>query len=288
MKSITITHNQYESNRFNRNYLITCRASDFIFIPPSYPVSSGDAEKMAIEIKRLIDGRGSRTTNIYIGTPGISSANYSSGITLNHLTSFLKSVYNNSNISSSLYRSKIKGVYMNQEAIYGAVNYNNLIGGSSLGNVQIKRMFDLKKWVNSGNVGGRDFIWIPYYGYGSNAALIIKNIGYITDSIQIFDKVILQAHVFFDQNTTNGNFNGIAKSMDLGKVCYRDGVAVISKKKSNTLIGYEMEYDVNKSNSESLYSQYVYAFSNYKSHPQAFYWAGYGDKKTFDKINDWY
>lgn len=151
-----------------------------------------------------------------------------------------------------------------------------------------KQMLSVKSWVKAGNIGGQTFLWIPYYGYGENPAAIIKNIGYVADSVQIFDYVLLQPHVFFDQSTTSGNFAGIIASMQANKICYRDGVNVVANKTSTTQIGFEMEFSVYTANAESLYNQYVAAFSSYKSYPQAFYWAQYGDNNTFGKINAWY
>ena len=281
---------QYTSSSLSWTYLNSCDATDFIFIPPSYPVANTASSDMALAIKTLIDGRGTRTTNIYIGTPGITSVNFSQNPGYSTLTAFLSSVYTNSNITVPTYRNKIKGAYMNQEAIYGAVNYSNLLNGTQPGNIQIKRMRDIRIWVKAGNIGGTNFIWIPYYGYGygTDPATIIKNIGYVSDSVQIFDHVMMQPHVFFDQSTTTGNFLGITRSMDNGKVCYRDGVAVIANKVSTTQIGYEMEFDVNKPNYNTLYAQYTAAFANYTAFSQAFYWAGYGDATTFGNINAWY
>lgn len=288
MKLLTITSAQYTSASLTWSYLYNCDATDFVFIPPQYPVSSTAASDMATAIKTLIDGRGTKTTNVYIGTPGISSLNFSQNPTASSLTSFLSSVYNNSSISATTYRSKIAGAYMNQEAIYGALDYANVLTGSQPGNIQVKRMNDVKTWVKAGNIGGTNFIWIPYYGYGSDPATIIKKIGHVADKVQIFDYVMMQPHVFFDQTTTNGNFNGIKYSMNQGKVCYRDGVYVIANKVSTTQIGYEMEFDVNKANYSSLFAQYTTAFASYTSYPQAFYWAGYGDTTTFTNINNWY
>ena len=288
MKAITFTHAQYTSSSLSWSYLYNCDATDFVFIPPQYPTPSNEASSMAAAIKTLVDGRGTKTTNIYIGTPGINSVNFVQNPSASTLTSFLSSVYNKSIISSSIYLSKIAGAYMNQEAIYGSFDYNNVLTGTLPGNIQVKRMNDIKNWVKAGNIGGTNFIWIPYYGYGTDPGTIIKNIGHVADKVQIFDYVMMQPHVFFDQTTTNGNFNGIKYSMNLGKVCYRNGVYVIANKVSTTQIGYEMEFNIYNSNYSTLYAQYTAAFAGYTSYPQAFYWSGYGDWTTFNNINTWY
>ena len=285
MKALTITRAQYSSASLKWSYLYACDATDFVFIPPEYPATTADASEMATAIDKLITGRSGKRTNIYIGTPGINSGNFGQNPASTNLTSFLRSVYTS---LSTPHRQYVAGAYMNQEAIYGSVDYTNLTGGTQAGNVQIKRMLSVKSWVKAGNIGGQTFLWIPYYGYGENPAAIIKNIGYVADSVQIFDYVLLQPHVFFDQSTTSGNFAGIIASMQANKICYRDGVNVVANKTSTTQIGFEMEFSVYTGNAESLYNQYVAAFSSYKSYPQAFYWAQYGDNNTFGKINAWY
>jgi hypothetical protein len=288
MKAITFTYQQYTSSSLAWTYLYNCDATDFVFIPPKYPTPTNAVNDMANAIKTLIDGRGLNTTNVYIGTPGIDSTNFTYNPSASTLTSFLSSVYNNPIISSSTYQSKIAGAYMNQEALYGAVDYTNILNGTQPGNKQIKRMYDINTWVKAGNIGGTNFLWIPYYGFGSDPATIIKNIGYVTDAVQIFDYVIMQPHVFFDQTTTNGNFLGIKYSMIAGKICYRNGVDAVLNKVSNTQIGFEMEFSIYSPNYSTLYAQYTSEFAYYTSYPQAFYWAGYGDSTTFGNINNWY
>ena len=293
MKALTITRTQYASESLKWSYLHNCDATDFIFIPPDLPTNSeytsaaaaADASEMAAAIRTLIDGRNDSVTNIYIGTPGITSGNYGRNPAYTQLTSFLSSVYNN---LTTAHKQKVAGAYMNQEAIYGGVDYTNLTGGSQAGNVQIRRMMDVKSWVKSGNIRGRTFLWIPYYGYGANAAAIIKNIGYVSDSVQIFDYVLLQPHVLFEPSTTNGNFAGITASMSANQICYRNGVNAVAAKTSSTQIGFEMEYGLYRETAEALYNQYAPAFFDYKSYPQAFSWASFGDSTTFGKINDWY
>lgn len=77
MKAITITNAQYTSSLLSWTYLNNCDATDIVFIPPAYPVANDVSSNMAIAIKTLIDGRGTITTNVYIGTLGITSNNFS-------------------------------------------------------------------------------------------------------------------------------------------------------------------------------------------------------------------
>lgn len=74
MKALTFTSKQYTSSKLTWTNLYECNATDFVFIPPAYPTTAGDSSAMAAVIKKLIDNRAAKTTNIYIGTPGITSS----------------------------------------------------------------------------------------------------------------------------------------------------------------------------------------------------------------------
>ena len=115
---------------------------------------------MAAAIIKLIGGRGAKTTNVWIGTPGITSLNFNSGITISTLTSYLSNVYTIVVNTVPAYRSNIAGAYMNQEGIYCgvdcAVSSTNTLANilKNLANdaqvqTQVKRMSDLRTWVNS-------------------------------------------------------------------------------------------------------------------------------------------
>ena len=306
MKALTFFSDQYNNAQSNAqpqwSGIYVCNATDFVFIPEASPVPANSAANMAAAIKKLIDGRGTRTTNVWIGTPGIGQGNFLSGITLSTLTSYLTSVYTNSSITASAYRSKIVGVYMNQESFYSStspiMDYNTGLNGTQQGNVQLKRMSDLGAWIKAGNLGSATgFLWIPYYGKGSDPAAVIKNIGYAAANFQIFDYCIIQPGVFFDQTTTVGNFDGIEYSLNANNVCYRNGPTAFAKA-SNTQIGFEMEYDASYANASSLFKQYTDALTGYRSTKhQVFYWGrpstadpNYTAYITdeFKKINTWY
>ena len=123
MKALTITRAQYSSASLKWSYLYACDATDFVFIPPEYPATTADASEMATAIDKLITGRNGKRTNIYIGTPSINSGNFGQNPASTNLTSFLRSVY--TSLSTS-HRQYVAGAYMNQEAIYGSVDYTNL------------------------------------------------------------------------------------------------------------------------------------------------------------------
>lgn len=262
------------------NSLTDCLATDYVFTPLEKPIADANAEKMTEAIKALLSVRSGKTTNIWIGTPNVNSTNAWSDYTAAQLTQFIQDVYDE---LDEFERNKVVGVYMTQESIYGDMDYNNILGGTKPANNQIRIMKQVRDYVKAGHVHGTQFMWCPYYGYGDNAATIIKKIGHVADKVQIFDYVILQPHVIFDASTTNGNLNGVKYSVDRNKVCYRNNVNVIASKVSTTKIGYEMEYVPGK---DSLFADYTTTFASYKQKPWMFYWQG-DLNQAIGEINDW-
>lgn len=214
---------------------------------------------------------------IYLGTPLISSSNF--GLASSSLDPFYNYItYVRDKIGTKW--SNVRGIYMNQESIYGSVNYTNI-----LGNKEIKLMNDLSYRVHSLN---KQFLWIPYYGYGTNAATTIKNLGYVINTTNIYDLAILQPHYYFDasvQANLDGVYYSVKNKNNPAKqgVSYRDGVVVVPKT-SNTIIGAEMESNwkiatqypnPNYADFQQRYDEYVAKFTDLKgSYPLAFYWDG--------------
>ena len=135
---------------------------------------------------------------IWIGTPLITGSNWTV-----YADESLDSFYNyityiKSAISASRWANNIRGVYMSEEAVYGSVNYSNL-----LDNPCIRLMNDLAYRVH--NNLNKKYLWIPYYGFGMNPDLTIKNIAYVIDKNTIFDYAIIQPRYYFNQ------YNGTAQ-----------------------------------------------------------------------------
>ncbi|KJS14952.1 MAG: hypothetical protein VR69_15920 [Peptococcaceae bacterium BRH_c4b] len=181
---------------------------------------------------------------------------------------------------------------MNQESIYALVNYSNLTA-----NAEINLMNNLSSNVH--NNLSKGFLWIPYYGTGTNAGEIIKRIGYVINTRNIYDIAVIQPHYYFD-SSVQANLNGVYYSVkninnpSMQGVSYRDGAVVVSKT-SNTIIGAEMECDWHivppNSNSsyQSRYNEYVTKFSPLKSsYPIAFYWSGDPQSALANLINPFY
>lgn len=272
MKFITLFYKtQYNVDQFDWQPICNTDATDFVFIPPAYTFAySADYSKnTAAKINQLVADRTCGTTNIWIGTPGIDMNNFASGYTTKKLTDFLAAVY--AGLTSTA-KSKVAGGYMNQEAFYEDMDYNNLLNGSKPANKQLKIMSEVGAFVKKGLIDGTKFLWIPYYGIGNNATKIIKDLGHAADKVQIFDYCIMQPGYLRNPSGAKGNFEGIRTNMKKGKVCYRDGVPVIASKVSDTKLGFEMEFETGRA---ANYPPYVQAFAaDRNTYPYGFYWAG--------------
>lgn len=212
--------------------------------------------------------------SIWIGTPSISSSNYTSitssteSTYLNLITnSYIATVY--SALTSSGNWSKVKGVYYNQEAVYGTVSSSNIYS-----NYEIKLMNDVSYRVH--NTYSKDMLWIPYYGHSFtyNGVLYdytyyLNKIAYIANTSNIFDCVILQSsYISYADTESLSNFSGITSSVTNQSIRNRSG-SVICTKTSNTVIGAEYEYIGNATN----FTQYTNYYSGYPgTRACAFYW----------------
>lgn len=226
-----------------------------------------------------------RTAKIWIGTPGITSKDYAIASTsADPFYNYIK--YIRDRIGTSKWSNNIRGIYMNQESVYGTVDYSDIMS-----NPTVRLMSELSVKIHK--TLKKEFLWIPYYGYGSDPANIIKNIGYVTDLTNIFDYVVIQPHYYFD-GAVKVNLDGVYYCVKKQNVCFRDGKPVTAKK-SKTLIGPEMELDWhivmpnNYPNQLGRYLDYVAKYAEFKSaKPVVFYWDGNIQNALKERINEYY
>ncbi|MGV8091697.1 MAG: hypothetical protein AB2L24_07530 [Mangrovibacterium sp.] len=271
--------------------LAESQLTDFVIIPKEaghYGATEAGykaqlAPFMAGVIHQLVTRRS--TARIWIGTPGISSLNYTiSGSSLEPVYNYLDDVRNR--VGAAVWANNIGGVYMNMESIYGTVAYHD--PGA---NPCIKLMEDLSARVRQELKV--KFLWIPYYGYGANADEITKRIGYVVNKQTIFDYVVVQPHYYFDGNVPE-NLKGVKYSTANQAISYRDGLAV-TPKTSQTVIGPEIELSWkvvppnNYPDFLSRYDEYLFHFSEFKDiYPIIFYWDGTLRNVLTDRINPFF
>ena len=205
---------------------------------------------------------------VWFGTPAITSNCFPLATCDNCLTIFTNYVSAvKSYVGNTIWNQNVCGVYYDQESIYGDVNYNALTT-----NEEILLMNCIAYRVHANFE--KDMLWIPYYGYGTNAGEIIKRIGYLSERSPIFDCIILQStYLSHNDAESLSNFNGISYSMDINAICYRNAVQVIERSASaNAIIG--AEYEINTYNTTTL-NIYRYYYDSYLgSKPMAIYWQG--------------
>lgn len=259
--------------------LASSSLTDFIIIPKdaaSYgSTGAGYKSQLGPFMIKVINQLVSRksTAKIWIGTPGISSKNSTiSGNSLEPIYDYL--CYVRDQIGPSIWDNNVGGVYMNMEAIYGTVDYSNIIS-----NACVKLISDLSSRIHK-NLNTR-FLWIPYYGYGLDPGPeeLIKRIAYVSHKNTIFDFVVIQPHYYFD-SAIEVNLSGVKHSVSKQAICYRDGT-IVTPKISKTVIGAEMELDWhvvppnNYTEQFKRYSEYIAAFKEFKGiYPIIFYWDG--------------
>lgn len=269
------------------NSLVT----DFIIIPKDagqYGANeTGYITQLGIFMVNVINQLVTRksTAKIWIGTPGLSSLNYTiASSSLDPIYNYLN--YVRDQVGTSIWNTNIGGIYMNMESIYGTVDYTNI-----LANPCIKLISDLSSRIHN-NLKTK-FLWIPYYGYGSNPDEIIKRMAYVTNKSTIFDYVVIQPHYYFDESIV-ANLSGVKHSISKQTICYRDGLVVIPKL-SKTIIGAEMELSWkvvppnNYTDFLNRYNEYVSYFTDFKgTYPIIFYWDGTLQNVLTDRINPFF
>ncbi len=243
--------------------------------------------------------------NAYISSQAIHGGN-TNVITAGQITSYLTSVYNKVND-----KSRISGVYMNQEALYSISDYNNFDN-----QYDFKRMKAVSDFArNSKTIGGRkSFLWIPYWAAerfhadgrpyaeadfirvcnNKTPANMIKDIAYVVNR-GIFDEVMIQPRMYetyWDKERTKiqsrgaaGNYYGVLRSIQYQDIRYNDGTRVRVRNSNgslgwgsnpNTKIGFMMENGSHIVNGGdfNVYAQLAaeVSRSNLIGVPMGYYW----------------
>lgn len=245
-------------------------ATDFVLqqIKPDYENYNMIADTFIIPIiNNIVKFR--KNDQIWIGTPQINYKNVD--ISKKSLIPFYSYIqYIKGKIEQDVWKNNVAGIYMNAESIYGDVDYNNLTKHE-----EINLMYNLSKKIHAELK--KKFLWIPYYtSIVANPAEVIKKLGLVANTTNIFDYVIIQPG-YFNNPELESNMTGIVQSINRQVVCYRDGIPV-SSKTSKTIIGAEMELDASKVNDieySKRYGEYTNDFGPFlNKYPIAFYWQG--------------
>jgi len=267
--------------------------TDFFLIPKDAGNYGSNAEGYVANLTplmvRCINQLTAKRSNakIWIGTPGISSLNYNtlSGNSLDPIVSYINSV--RTSVGETVWSNNIRGVYMNCESIYGDLGEENIFA-----NPTVKLMSDLSTAIRTNMK--KEFLWIPYYGYGVNSDQIIRKIAFVTCDQTIFDYVVIQPHYYFDGNYES-NLYGIRSSIIKRTICMNNG-KIVRPKLSTTIIGAEMELDWHIV-APSAYTEYVNRYKGYVNSfgdmlitnvPLIFYWDGNVQNALTSRINPFF
>uniref|UniRef100_UPI003217BF6B hypothetical protein n=1 Tax=uncultured Draconibacterium sp. TaxID=1573823 RepID=UPI003217BF6B len=265
--------------------------TDFIIIPKSTDEYNSTAEGyqtrltpfMVETIRNLV--LFNPDIKCWIGTPGITSLNF--GIAAKSLDPFYQYIISiKKGLDKQIWEKNIAGIYMNEEAVYGSIDFSNINE-----NACYKLMSDLSVKIH--NQLKKEFLWVPYYGFGQYAELVTKGLAYITNKTDIFDYVVIQPHYYFNGDATE-NVKAVQKSIANQAISDHQG-NLIFPKDSKTIIGPEMEMSWriippnNFDEYNERFQQYLDAFSEYKNkYPVIFYWDGDLKKAFESQINKFF
>jgi hypothetical protein len=183
-------------------------------------------------------------------------------------------------VDPNYWKENIKGFYYSTEEIPYYYTWFKPDKTINFDNPVVKTMLSFSNEIHQ--VYNKEFMWIPYYGNGLgvdnyyNKEQFVR-IGYIANRTNIFDYIFIQPSYYF--NSKSENIPYVKASSELNAVVDKNYEIVSGIKSSKTLIGPEMEIDINydvtavkDTASRDRYNQYVKAFSSVKSNtPVAFY-----------------
>lgn len=181
----------------------------------------------------------------------------------------IKNTFLSDAVGKTIWNNCVKGIYLNMESIYHTINYD--VGPDQNNGKSFAIAKNLSNYVH--NSMGLKFLWIPYYGYGSNAAEVIKKIAYVVARTNMFDIVILQPHYYFDASVS-ANLKGVKYSIDKNNIYYRDNVEVFNRTCHSATVGFEMEVGdlaYAEQGSRERYESYVETFKGCTNVPMCYY-----------------
>ncbi|MCG7409225.1 DUF4855 domain-containing protein [Paenibacillus sp. ACRRX] len=149
----------------------------------------------------------------------------------------------------------VAGFYYPNEAIYyfGSKDYRY----SQIKNQpQVKLLEKIAKYINDSAEmkGARSLVWAPYFGYGDNNTRVVETIAYMVDETEIFDRVYIQPHHYFE--SAPENLDPIYDSVKADKIYGYNGELVAKKHLGYTTVGIQMEIDRKYFESSSYKKRY--------------------------------
>ncbi|MBG9587275.1 hypothetical protein [Cytobacillus firmus] len=257
------TYTSSDISKFNVN--------EFVIVPGKEQYS-GLVNDINSLVQNIVASKGT-SSKIWIGTQLESPTAYDSytQTDYNNYLSYVNSLQ--STLGSNW--SYVEGIYMTNEAIT-----NRSIAFDQF---QYDSQILFYEWFSDEihNTYNKDFLWVPYYGYGSSTVDIIRSVGYVANKTNIFDLILLQPHYYFD-STVKSNLNAVYQSTIKQAVTWRDGVIVGGSKDAiaNAKIGVQMELDHNARWGNDggawieRYNEYVDTFKGLRGNYPISYYAG--------------
>ncbi len=173
-------------------------------------------------------------------------------------------------VGEEIWHNNVMGIYYATEDIvtYQYTKFDTTAVDNDFNSPIVYAMHQVSDAVHS---YGKEMLWIPYYHPGTPMA---TNLGYVVNTTDIFDTVILQPSYYFDSTKTTG-LTTIKNCVSQQKIVDASGNVIGGSKTSDTVIGFEMEINDNyftDSAYKARYEAYVSTFSEYVGqYPTAYY-----------------
>ena len=182
------------------------------------------------------------------------------------------------------------GFYFRTECIYPI--QEKISSSRPTSNPMVKLMNDLSYRVR--NTYDKQFMWCPYYGYGTYMDNVIHNLGVVANRTNIFDIICIQPTYYFQGAAYKGNLDLVYDSADNQEVVDADGDPVAGGRRSSAtaIIGVNMEANNNFDGSkEDEFNDYINTFESLVRKRPIVWYAGntsalVGNADLLDAIED--
>lgn len=213
----------------------------------------------------------------WIGTPRYDQFEHPSFDFIKGSIEEIKNTFMNDSVGQAIWNNRVKGIYLNMEALYNTIDYNLSSNQNDNGCLSVTR--NLSNYVH--NTLDLNLLWIPYYGFKGDTGIdltmkTIKDLAYMVARTDFFDIVIIQPHNYPKSGVVE-NLDAVKYSINCNNICYRDGVEVFTRTHHRAKIGFEMEVENLSSDGDgkkrNCYERYVQTFKNFNA-PMCYYAGG--------------
>lgn len=250
----------YRQSQANRTAIITQSINDLENFLKEWQNSNLATKKMYVAVPFLNDDTTTFTDADKLYSDFLNFMNQTKNAIVNRL-------------GQDYWDKKFAGFYFRTEGIFPI--QEKISSTNPTGNPMVKLMNDLSYRIH--NTYDKEFIWCPYYGYGSNKENIIHNLGVIANRTNIFDIICIQPAYYFQGSAYKVNLDLIYDSIVDQEVLDLNGNPVAGGRRSSATakIGVNMEADNDFNGSKAdRFNAYVTTFASFPYKEPVIFYAG--------------